>query len=84
MHQNLVKSLQNLIGLLELYVRLNAPCILSKECYELDLKNGIDNIPFNMILCYNKLIELDLVGEDEIILLNAWLQDIHLYNKTDI
>jgi len=43
---------------------------------ELELKNGIDNIPSNMVLCYKKLIELGFVGEQESILLDAWLKDI--------
>lgn len=50
----------------------------------LDLKEGIGNIPDNMMLCYKKLIELGLVGIEEIILLNAWLLDIHLNNETKI
>lgn len=44
----------------------------------LNLKGGIAHIPDNMKLCYHKLIELGLVGENEINLLNAWLQDVQL------
>lgn len=51
-----------------------------KSLRELDLKEGIDNIPYNMKICYNTLIKLGLVREDEIILLNTWLQDIGLNN----
>ncbi len=43
---------------------------------ELALKEGAKSIPENMMLCYGELIKLGLVGENEIILLNAWLQDI--------
>lgn len=43
---------------------------------ELNLEKGIVNIPYNMIKCYKKLIELGFVGEDEIRLLDAWLKDI--------
>jgi hypothetical protein len=41
----------------------------------LDLKTGIEKIPENMIRCYEKLIEMTLVGEDEIDLLRMWLAD---------
>jgi len=51
-----------------------------KSLKELDLKDGTENIPDNMILCYKKLIELELVRENEIDLLSSWLQDIHLNN----
>ena len=43
---------------------------------KLKLKEGVENISDNMKVCYAKLVELELVGEKEIGLLNAWLQDI--------
>jgi len=46
----------------------------------LPLKNGIENIPENMILCYEKLVECGLVDIHEIALLKAWLKDIELIN----
>ncbi len=49
-----------------------------KNLKALNLKECIENIADNMILCYLKLIELQLVEDSEIILLNAWLNDIHL------
>jgi hypothetical protein len=42
----------------------------------LTLKDGVENIAANMLLCYQRLIDLKIVGENEIILLNAWLKDI--------
>lgn len=42
----------------------------------LRLKEGIENISVNMIRCYKKLIELQLIGKDEINLLCKWLKDI--------
>jgi len=48
-----------------------------KSLKELELKDGIENISANMKLCYNTLIELGLVGQQETILLDAWLQDIN-------
>lgn len=47
-----------------------------KSLLEIDLKKGIDNIPENMMLCYKRLIELELVDENELALLRAWLRDI--------
>lgn len=47
---------------------------------ELSLKDGVNHIPENMVLCYNKLIELGLVDAKELDLLNAWLLDIKVKN----
>jgi hypothetical protein len=44
---------------------------------ELDLKEGVENIPQNMKLCYDTLIGLGFVGQPEAILLDAWLDDIN-------
>lgn len=46
---------------------------------DLNLKKGIGNIPANMRLCYNTLIELGFVGQQETVLLDAWLKDIESY-----
>ena len=43
---------------------------------EMNLDEGIINIPNNMIQCYQKLVELGLVDTREIALLKAWLKDI--------
>lgn len=42
----------------------------------LRLKNGVENIPVNLKLCYDKLIEMGCVGHEERPLLNAWLNDL--------
>jgi len=52
-----------------------------KSLNELHLKEGIENIPDNMVLCYEKLIELKLVEEKEMELLKNWLQDIYLFQN---
>ncbi|MEO6903729.1 MAG: STELLO glycosyltransferase family protein [Bacteroidia bacterium] len=52
-----------------------------KSLNELNLKEGVENIPDNMILCYKKLIDLKLVGEDEMGLLKSWLEDINSLNN---
>lgn len=53
---------------------------IMKSLAGLELRKGVENIPANMILSYNKLIELGFVGEQERALLNAWLKDIDLFN----
>jgi hypothetical protein len=44
-----------------------------KSLKELDLKDGVENIPDNMKHCYNALIDLGFVGQQETIILDAWL-----------
>jgi len=46
---------------------------------ELKLKEGIQNIPVNMKVCYQKLIEMNLVDEKEMNLLDSWFKDIEHY-----
>jgi len=46
---------------------------------QLELKEGQENIPSNLILCYEKLIEIKLVDPKEMILLKAWLKDIRAF-----
>lgn len=41
----------------------------------LNLKEGVENIPTNMIICYKKLIELKLIYPDELLLLDSWIND---------
>jgi hypothetical protein len=42
----------------------------------LNLKEGVENIPENMLLCYQKLVEMGLVEKEEIQLAEAWLDDV--------
>lgn len=51
--------------------------LIMKSLNELDLKEGVENIGDNMILCYQKLIDLGLVGAAEMNLLNSWLKGIN-------
>lgn len=46
------------------------------ELMSLDLRPGVENIPESLVKCYEKLIELKFVGEGEMPLLKAWLEDI--------
>lgn len=45
---------------------------------KLKLKEGIENIPENMLLCYKKLIKLNLISSEELILLDSWRNDCHI------
>jgi hypothetical protein len=51
----------------------------SKICNELEklyLKKGIENIADNMLICYKKLVDMDLMNAKEMELLNYWLEDL--------
>jgi hypothetical protein len=43
----------------------------------LDLKSGTDNIPDNMVRCYDKLINMELIDKAELKLLDNWLEDLN-------
>lgn len=51
--------------------------IIMKNLADLKLNEGIRNIPDNLILCYEKLLSLQLVEKEEIYLLKSWLNDIN-------
>ena len=46
------------------------------ELTNLKLEKGRDNIGANMLKCYEKLIDMQLVGAKEKQVLNAWLKDL--------
>jgi hypothetical protein len=46
---------------------------------KLELKDGIENIQTNMILCYKELIKLGVIEEKELELLNFWLKDLNKF-----
>lgn len=52
--------------------------LIYESLNKLNLMQGAENISANMIACYQKLIDLNLVGADEMILLKAWLNDINI------
>ncbi|OGT37952.1 MAG: hypothetical protein A3F11_02975 [Gammaproteobacteria bacterium RIFCSPHIGHO2_12_FULL_37_14] len=43
---------------------------------DLDLQSGEDHIQSNMILCYQKLIGLNIIKREELDLLTAWFNDL--------
>lgn len=46
------------------------------ELSKLKLASGVENISQNLISCYETLIEMKLVGADELPLVHAWLRDL--------
>ncbi len=49
---------------------------ICKELQQLQLKPGKDTIFDNLIVCYQKLIDIRVIGKEEMPLLEAWINDI--------
>ena len=49
---------------------------ICKELQSLHLKTGQSNIYENLIICYQKLIDINVIGKEEMPLLQAWISDI--------
>lgn len=49
---------------------------ICKELQALTLKPGKENISDNLITCYQKLIDINVIGKEEMALLKAWISDI--------
>lgn len=49
---------------------------ICKELQSLTLKSGKENICENLITCYQKLIDINVIGKEEMGLLKAWVSDI--------
>jgi STELLO glycosyltransferase-like protein len=43
---------------------------------QLDVKSGVAHLGRNLRLCYEKLVSMDLVGQQELGLVDAWLDDL--------
>jgi hypothetical protein len=53
---------------------------ICKELQDLNLKSGIENIYDNLVSCYQKLIDINVIGKDEMTLLKAWISDLKKIN----
>jgi hypothetical protein len=42
----------------------------------LNLSPGANNVAANLVICYQALIEINVIGKEEMPLLNAWLEDL--------
>lgn len=49
---------------------------IRKRLEDMSFESGVEAIPRNVIKCYDMLISLELVGQDEAPLLRAWLDDL--------
>lgn len=49
---------------------------ICNELQNLSLKKGTENIYDNLISCYSKLIEIGVIGKEEMELLKAWISDL--------
>jgi hypothetical protein len=49
---------------------------ICKELQSLALKPGKENIGENLITCYQKLIDINVIGKEEMPLLKAWINDL--------
>lgn len=47
----------------------------------LELKEGVENISVNLIICYQKLIDMGLIANAEMALLKEWIHDIEKIKK---
>ena len=49
---------------------------IGRQLEGLSLEPGVDNIPANLKLCYEKLVEMGLVGPKELDLIDIW--NVHI------
>jgi hypothetical protein len=49
---------------------------ICKALESLPLESGVDKIGDNLKVCYDKLVNMSLIGREELQLLDAWLEDI--------
>jgi hypothetical protein len=50
--------------------------IIVQNLKQLTLKRGVENIPENLLICYEQFIRMNLIDKTEIKLLEAWLKDL--------
>ena len=49
---------------------------IGERLEQLKLASGPENIPDNLIRCYEELVRLAVVGAEEMALVKAWCQDL--------
>jgi len=55
---------------------------IRKALETLPLKAGVEKISDNLRLCYEKLVSMSLIGQKELALLDAWLEDIRAIRRS--
>jgi hypothetical protein len=54
--------------------------LIVQNLKQLKLKLGVENIPENLLVCYEELIRMNLIDKTEIRLIEAWLKDLSNMN----
>ena len=49
---------------------------ICEELNELPIKAGVDNLTWNLEICYDKLVEMGVIEKMELHLLGAWIDDL--------
>ncbi len=55
------------------YINNSAIC---NALEKLPIKGGVENVPYDLRLCYEKLVSMSLIGKNELLLLDTWLDDL--------
>jgi hypothetical protein len=50
--------------------------LIMERLQALKLKDGTEHVFENLLACYEELISMDLIGKEELPLVNAWIKDI--------
>jgi hypothetical protein len=50
--------------------------IIMQNLKQLELKPGVENIPENLLICYEQFVRMSLIDKTEIKLIEAWLKDL--------
>ncbi len=74
---NLIRDLQD-----EVPGYLNNNLII-ESLSKLELKKGIEHINYNLKLCYSQLVQMQLIHQNELDLIEAWLADFERIYKKD-
>jgi hypothetical protein len=54
--------------------------VIVQSLKQLTLKPGAENIPENLLICYEQFIRMNLIDKMEIKLIEAWLNDLSNMN----
>jgi STELLO glycosyltransferase-like protein len=49
---------------------------IGERLERLSLSSGVENIPDNLVLCYEELVKMGVVDSEEIALVEAWIKDL--------
>jgi hypothetical protein len=50
--------------------------LIVERLQALKLQEGVEHISENLFACYRELIAMELIGKEELLLVEAWLKDI--------